>query len=298
MPERDLTTICSAIPCAGGDISTQAHNILFGLTGEDKTFDISTGGEQPTLFSPSISNNWNTYSSNRSSSNGGFGDVLKTYVGDTEVSNPYNATSADNGKLYRAISSATNFNPGVNQTIIVYHHSGSGTTGWTATGNIPDGCTIQLNGLFSNASSWARKITTFVENNVVMSNASPGSGNMPFTFQAINGEGTHYATDVSVRVDQSAGNRLSSLVRGNSNYGVVDFKQRYSPSDVGYWFSISGQSYPRPNYTINCCIWSSDLQTKLGEVQWDHVNGSISGACLQDCIPAAGNWISGTLVVS
>jgi hypothetical protein len=60
--ESDLKRICDAIPATyDANISTQAHNILLKLTGDDVAFDINVGGEQPTISNPPINPNLQGY---------------------------------------------------------------------------------------------------------------------------------------------------------------------------------------------------------------------------------------------
>lgn len=110
MSESDLTKICQAIPTsASGSISTQANAILKGITGEDVEFDIQTGGNQPQLFSPTVTLGVNSISTSTNTDNGAFNCVTTLMVDGNIVSSPYVVLASDDGKTYDAYTSGQNF---------------------------------------------------------------------------------------------------------------------------------------------------------------------------------------------
>lgn len=137
--EHDLTKICQAIPVSvGQDVSTQASDILKGLTGEEVEFDIQTGN-QPQLFPASITQLRNivtVHPTNTSDKNGGFASAIlqKVYVDGVEVqltNNQYEVQSEDDGKTLTAVLSRDLFLSSSSSITLVYATDNYGKLSFT-----------------------------------------------------------------------------------------------------------------------------------------------------------------------
>lgn len=130
--ENDLTKICNSIPVSNsGDISTQASSILQGLTGEIAEFHIG-GGDQPTLFAPTVRLAFNSVDWTASSSNGGFSTQTVGYIDDVVYTPPISITESMNGKVLIVSTTAENFKPGITTTVL--HYESPDYVSWDATG--------------------------------------------------------------------------------------------------------------------------------------------------------------------